>query len=134
MRILKSELKNIKSQEDIVIARQSVRTWAVAIGLNLVDQTKIVTAASEIARNTLNYGKGGTMLLEHLDNGFKKGLRITFEDNGPGIPDLNLALQDHFSTDGGMGLGLGGTKRLVNEFSISSKVGEGTKVAFIRWK
>jgi serine/threonine-protein kinase RsbT len=110
-----------------------VRETAAAIGLSLVDQTKVVTAASELARNTLIYGGGGSMQLERL-NGPRLGVRLTFSDNGPGIPDIQLALRDGFTTGSGLGLGLGGTKRLVNEFEIESKVGQGTKVIITRWK
>jgi serine/threonine-protein kinase RsbT len=111
-----------------------VRRWATDVGLGLVDQTKIVTAASELARNTLSYGGGGTMRLEAVLDGMRKGLRLTFEDRGPGIANLDLALQDGYTTGGGLGLGLGGSRRLVNEFDIKSVVGEGTRVTIARWK
>ncbi|MEH1864449.1 MAG: anti-sigma regulatory factor [Nostoc sp.] len=100
----------------------------------LVDQTKIVTAASELARNTLDYGGGGTVKLETLQEGRQRGLRLTFEDRGPGIPDIDLALKDGFTTGSGLGMGLGGAKRLANEFEIQSAVGEGTRVIIVRWK
>jgi serine/threonine-protein kinase RsbT len=124
----------IRSSEDIVTARQRVRARAVQIGMGLVDQTKIVTAASELARNTLQHGKGGTMRLATVSNGVRGGLRLIFEDRGPGIADIALALKDHHSTGQGLGLGLGGAKRLCDEFQISSRVGEGTTVTVIRWK
>ena len=125
---------NIQSSADVVLVRQSVRQWAVELRFSLVDQTKIVTAASELARNTLDYGGGGTVKLEALQEGIRRGLRLTFEDNGPGIPDLDLALKDGFTTGNGLGLGLSGTKRLVNEFNIVSEVGKGTCVTITKWK
>ena len=134
MTVLRRELLQVWSQHDIVTVRQQVRVWAVAQGLGLVDQTKIVTAASELARNTLEYGGGGTALLEALQDGARKGLRLTFEDRGPGIADLARALTDGYTTGGGMGLGLSGSKRLVNDFDIWSQPGEGTRVTVTRWK
>lgn len=134
MAIMRSEIRNIRSSEDIVLVRQAVREWAVLIGLSLVDQTKIVTAASELARNTLDYGGGGILNLQIVNEGIRMGLKLVFEDQGPGIPDINLALKDGYTTGKGMGLGLGGSKRLVNEFEISSEIGRGTKVSVIRWK
>ncbi|MDZ8261353.1 anti-sigma regulatory factor [Nostoc sp. ChiQUE01b] len=130
----KTETINIQSSTDIVLVRQSVRQLAVEIGFGLVDQTKIVTAASELARNTLDYGGGGTVKLETLEQGRRRGLRLTFEDRGPGIPDIELALRDGFTTGGGLGMGLSGAKRLANEFEIQSVVGEGTQVTIVRWK
>jgi len=124
----------IRSPEDIVTTRQRVRSRAVQLGMSLVDQTKIVTAASELARNTLEHGKGGTMRLVVVNNGMRRGLQLTFEDHGPGIPDVGLAMTDYHSTGQGLGLGLGGAKRLCDEFEISSRVGEGTTVKVIRWK
>lgn len=123
----------VRSSYDVMAVRHEVRAWAVAQGLSLVDQTKIVTAASELARNTLQHGNGGTALLEALQNGTRKGLRLTFEDKGPGIADLTLALRDGYTTAQGLGLGLGGSKRLVNEFDIWSRPGEGTRVTVTRW-
>jgi serine/threonine-protein kinase RsbT len=117
----------------MVAVRRRVREVAGQVGLSLVDQTKLVTAASELARNTLIYGGGGTMQLESL-NGPRLGIRLTFVDNGPGIPDIELALRDGFTTGAGLGLGLGGSKRLVNEFEIQSRAGQGTRVAVTRWK
>ncbi|HET7458402.1 MAG TPA: ATP-binding protein [Gemmatimonadaceae bacterium] len=124
----------VRTASDVVLVRQAVRSWAVAQGLGLVDQTKIVTAASELARNTVDYGGGGTVRLEALQEGARRGLRLTFEDNGPGIADLKLALTDGYTTGGGMGLGLSGSKRLVNEFDLWSEVGRGTRVTVTRWK
>ena len=129
-----SERLDIRSTQDVVRVRQRVRALAIDAGLSLVDQTKIVTAASELARNTLDYGGGGTLLLESLDDGIRKGLRLTFEDQGPGIADISAALRDGFTTGSGMGLGLGGAKRLANEFNIRSAPGEGTCVAITRWR
>jgi len=124
----------LRSSEDIVSARQAVRKKAVALGLGLVDQTKIVTAASELARNTLDYGGGGTVLLETLENGVRSGLRLTFEDQGPGIANIAQALTDGYTSGNGMGLGLGGAKRLSHEFEITSTPGKGTQVSILRWK
>ena len=114
--------------------RQVVREHAVSQGFSLVDQTKIVTAASELARNILNYGGGGEMILQPLIEGLRKGLRLSFIDQGPGIPDIELAMKDGYTTGGGMGLGLGGAKRLSSEFQIESRVGAGTRVTITRWK
>lgn len=132
--VQKHETMDIRSSSDIVLVRQAVRTWAVQLGFSLVDQTKIVTAASELARNTLDYGGGGTVKLEALEAGIRRGLRLTFEDKGPGIPDVALALKDGYTTSGGLGMGLGGSKRLVQEFEIVSRVGEGTRVTITKWK
>ena len=134
MSVFRSETIPVRTQHDIVSVRQTVRAWAIAQGLGLVDQTKIVTAASELARNTVEYGGGGTLLLEALIEGTGKGLRLTFEDQGPGITDLKLALTDGYTTGSGMGLGLSGSKRLVNEFDVWSEVGKGTRVTVTRWK
>jgi len=130
----KIEEMEIQSSADVVLVRQAVRQFAVEVGFGLVDQTKIVTAASELARNTLDYGGGGTVRLETLQDGGRRGLRLTFEDQGPGIPDIEMALRDGFTTGGGLGMGLGGSKRLANEFGIESVVGEGTRVIVVRWK
>lgn len=134
MQTLKHDVMPLRSQADIVGARQAVRRWATELGLSLVDQTKIVTAASELARNTVEYGGGGTLTLEALQEGPRHGLRLVFEDEGPGIPDVQQALRDGFTTGSGMGLGLGGSKRLVNDFHIWSAPGEGTRVTVTRWK
>ena len=123
----------MREVSDIVTVRQQTRQWAGEVGLSLVDQTKIVTAASELARNVVVYGGGGAVRLELLENGVKKGLRLVFADQGPGIPDVERALQDGFTTGGGLGLGLGGARRLVNEFSIDSATGRGTTVTIARW-
>lgn len=130
----KTERIQIKQSDDVVRVRQLTRTFAVEIGLSLVDQTKIITASSELARNTLDYGGGGEVTVELLDVGIRRGVRLTFEDKGPGIPDIEQALKDGFTSGKGMGLGLGGAKRLCNEFTIDSKPGEGTKVSIARWK
>jgi serine/threonine-protein kinase RsbT len=130
----KAERVALNGSEDIVNVRQAVRARAVELGFSLVDQTKLVTAASEIARNTVTYGGGGWAELELLQSGNRKGLQIVFEDQGPGIADIDKALQDGYTTGGGLGLGLGGAKRLVNEFEIASTPGSGTRVALRRWK
>src|SRR5262249_25808467 len=130
----KSERLDIRSSDDVVRVRQLTRTLAIEAGLSLVDQTKIITAASELARNTLDYGGGGFVLAELVEVAGRRGVRLTFEDQGPGIPDIEAALKDGFPSGKGMGLGLGGARRLSNEFSIHSKPGEGTKVAIARWK
>ncbi|MHC5745058.1 MAG: anti-sigma regulatory factor [Nostoc sp.] len=134
MMMQKTETINIQSSTDVVLVRQAVRHLAVEIGFGLVDQTKIITAASELARNTLDYGGGGTVKLETLQEGRRRGLRLTFEDQGPGISDIELALKDGFTTGSGLGMGLGGAKRLANEFEIQSAVGEGTRIIIVRWK
>jgi serine/threonine-protein kinase RsbT len=134
MKSLKRETLPIRTSSDVVVARQKVREWALELKFSIVDQTKIVTAASELARNTLDHGKGGKVILEILDDTPRKGLKLLFEDSGPGIPDLAAALRDGFTTGGGMGLGLGGSKRLVNDFAVESEVGKGTKVTVVRWK
>jgi len=134
MAVVKDETMSIKSSEDVVRVRQVAREWATAQGLSLVDQTKIVTAASELARNTLDHGGGGIVKIEAINSEQRRGLRLTFEDHGPGIPDIELALKDGYTTAGGLGLGLSGAKRLSNEFEIFSRVGEGTRVMIARWK
>jgi serine/threonine-protein kinase RsbT len=134
MAVLRHETRAVRSSEDVVAVRQVVREWATSIGFSLVEQTKIVTAASELARNTLRYGGGGTVRLEALNDDRRRGLRLVFEDSGPGIVDIELALKDGHSTGGGLGLGLGGAKRLANEFDIVSRPGEGTRVTIARWK
>ena len=134
MPVVRSETLELRSASDVVTVRQVVRTWAIDAGFTLVDQTKMVTAASEIARNTVDYGGGGTARLELINDGPRRALRVSFEDHGPGIPDIQRALTDHFTTGTGLGLGLGGARRLVNEFDLSSRVGEGTRVVLTRWK
>ena len=134
MAVLRDDRIALRSVDDIIKARQLVRDGAIGQGLSLVDQTKLVTAASEIARNTLVHGGGGDMRLETLNDGAQRGVRVTFSDQGPGIADIPLAMKDGYSTAGGLGLGLGGTKRLVNEFSIESEPGKGTKVTILRWR
>ena len=133
MFVRKSESYPIQSENDIVLIRHGVRKWAVECRFGLVDQTKFVTAASELARNTLTYGRGGIAKFEALEDGTRRGIRLSFEDHGPGIPDLKLALTDGYTTGGGLGLGLSGAKRLVNEFEIVSEVDKGTTVRITRW-
>ena len=134
MIVEKSETMPVTTSEDVVRVRQKVRAQAVACGFSLVDQTKIVTAASEIARNTVIHGGGGKMDMDTLKHGGRTGLRLVFSDHGPGIADINRALVDGFSTSGGLGLGLSGAKRLSNEFEINSTPGQGTIITLIRWK
>ena len=124
----------IRDSDDVVRVRQAVRVQALAAGLGLVDQTKIVTAASELARNTLDYGGGGVARIETFTDADRRGVRLTFEDHGPGIPDLERALTDGFTTGGGLGLGLSGARRLCNEFELHSVVGVGTRVTIARWR
>ncbi|HKT49677.1 MAG TPA: anti-sigma regulatory factor [Candidatus Angelobacter sp.] len=134
MKSLKRETLPIQNSSDVVLARQKVRQWAQELRFTLVDQTKLVTAASELARNTLDHGKGGHMVIDVVENLSKTGLQLVFEDQGPGIPDIQAALRDGFTTGSGMGLGLGGSKRLVNDFDIQSQSGQGTRVTVVRWK
>ena len=134
MTVERNEAFEVRSANDIVRVRQRVREWAVEAGFSLVDQTKIVTATSELARNTVEHGGGGTARVELLADGIRRGLRLTCEDKGPGIADIQLALKDGFTSRGGLGLGLGGARRLVNEFAIESRPGEGTRVTITRWK
>jgi serine/threonine-protein kinase RsbT len=130
----RSETLQIRSADDIVAVRQMVRKWAVELAFGLVDQTKLVTAASELARNAYSYGGGGTATIEELQDGGRRGLKLTFRDEGPGIVDVEQALRDGYTTGGGMGLGLGGSRRLVHEFDIVSRPGEGTCVTIVRWR
>jgi serine/threonine-protein kinase RsbT len=132
--VLRSETLPLKTQDDVVIARQLVRKYTLEAGLGLVDQTKLVTATSELARNTIIYGGGGNFVVELVLNETKKGVRAIFEDKGPGIPDIELAMKEGYTTGAGLGLGLSGSKRLVNEFEITSKPGEGTRVTVVKWK
>lgn len=133
MTVVSTENVPVMSEPDVVMVRRRVRETAANLGFSLVDQTKVVTAATELARNTLIHGGGGSLEITTL-NGPRLGLRLTFEDHGQGIPDIALALRDGFTTGSGLGLGLGGAKRLVNQFDIDSQVGKGTKVTVVRWK
>lgn len=132
--LIKDESLPVRSDADVVIIRQAVRKWAMELGFGLVDQTKMVTAASELARNMVDYAGGGEVRLEALNSDVRRGLRVTFEDQGPGIADVEMALRDGYTTGGGLGLGLGGAKRLVNEFELHSRRGEGTRIVITRWK
>ena len=134
MQISKTETVEVHGSAEVVRVRHAVRRWAVDLGFTLVEQTKIVTAASELARNMVDYGGGGVLTLEALESDRRRGLRLIFEDHGPGIADIDMAMRDGFTTGGGMGLGLGGAKRLSNEFEIRSAPGQGTRVAITRWK
>lgn len=134
MTVIRSESVDLRTSNDVVRARQLVRTVATELGFSLVEQTKLVTAASELARNTIDHGKGGGMTLELLDEGARRGIRLRFQDKGPGIPDIERALTDGYTSGNGMGLGLGGARRLVSEFEIDTRVGEGTRVTVVRWK
>ena len=133
MDVQKDETLPLRETEDIVRVRQAARAWAVTIGFSLVDQTKIVTATSELARNTIEHGRGGLVRLRWLVNGARKGLRLDFVDTGPGITNLELALRDGYTTGTGLGLGLSGSRRLMNEFEVESEVGKGTRVSVTRW-
>jgi serine/threonine-protein kinase RsbT len=124
----------IRTSDDVVRVRQEVRVRAVKIGLSLVDQTKIITAASELARNALDYGGGGVAIMAIIERNGRRGLQLVFQDQGPGIADIDQALKDGFTSGGGLGLGLGGAKRLANEFDIQSELGKGTRVSIVRWK
>jgi serine/threonine-protein kinase RsbT len=132
--VLGDEVAPIQSSSDIVKIRQLVREWVVKLGFSLVDQTKLVTAASELARNTLDHGGGGQVRVEALNSESRRGVRVTFSDQGPGIEDVEQAMKDGYTTGSGMGLGLGGAKRLVNDFVIDSEPGQGTKVTIVRWR
>lgn len=134
MTVERTELLPVRTSSDIVRVRQLMREWAVQAGFSLVEQTKIVTAASELARNAVEHGGGGTARVELMTDGGRRGLRLTCEDQGPGIADIGLALKDGFTTRDGLGLGLPGARRLVNDFSIDSRPGEGTRVVITRWK
>jgi serine/threonine-protein kinase RsbT len=133
MAVISTETMPVQAEPDVVTVRRRVRDASARLGFSLVDQTKVVTAASELARNTIIYGGGGTLQLQLL-NGPRNGLRLVFEDKGPGIADIELALRDGFTTGSGLGLGLGGAKRLVSDFEIASRPGEGTRVTITRWK
>jgi serine/threonine-protein kinase RsbT len=134
MTVLLNDQRAVQTAEDVVGIRQAVRQRAVELGFNLVDQTKIVTAASELARNTLQYGGGGTVTIEAVEEMGRRGLRLTFADEGPGIVDIELAMKDGYTTGGGLGLGLSGARRLSNEFHIESKPGQGTRITIARWR
>jgi serine/threonine-protein kinase RsbT len=134
MAVVRDEQLSLRSVDEVVRVRQVAREWAISLGFGLVDQTKIVTAASELARNTVIYGGGGLVRLQALNDGSRRGLRLSFEDKGPGIPDLQQALKDGYSSGTGLGLGLGGARRLMSEFEIDSTPGQGTRVAVTRWK
>ena len=130
----KDETMALRTSDDVVRVRQAVRARAVEAGFGIVDQTKLVTAASEIARNTVDYGGGGTLRIEIVREGIRRGVQLTFSDNGPGIADISTAMIDGYTTGGGLGLGLSGAKRLSSEFSIESSPGKGTTVTLARWK
>jgi serine/threonine-protein kinase RsbT len=134
MAVTRTERHELRSEDEVVRIRQLVRKWAGELDFSLVDLTKIVTAASELARNTVVHGGGGTLEIEQLQDGGRRGLRLVFSDRGPGIPDIDLAMRDGYTTGEGLGLGLGGARRLVNEFHIESRPGEGTRVSVTRWK
>ena len=134
MTLVSAESLPLTTSDHIVLVRQAVRQRAVELGFSLVDQTKIVTAASELARNAMMHGGGGRATIESVTDGLRRGLRLTVEDDGPGIADIELAMRDGFSTAGGLGLGLSGAKRLSSEFSIASVPGQGTRVVIMRWK
>ena len=134
MTLVSAETLQLATSDHIVIVRQAVRQRAIDLGFSLVDQTKIVTAASELARNAIQHGGGGRATIESVNDGTRRGLRLTVEDDGPGIRDIEAAMRDGFSTAGGLGLGLSGSKRLANEFSIASTPGKGTRVIITRWK
>jgi len=134
MTVLTSDQRAVQSAEDVVTIRQAVRQRAVELGFNLVDQTKIVTAASELARNTVQHGGGGRVTIEAVEDFGRPGIRLTFQDDGPGIANIDLAMKDGFTTRGGLGLGLGGARRLSSDFSIESAPGKGTRVIITRWR
>ena len=134
MALLKHNEIACRTAADVVGVRQQARSWAGELGFSLVDQTKLVTAASELARNMVDYGGGGMVRIEAHNDDARRGLRLVFEDHGPGIPDLTLAMKDGYTTGNGLGLGLSGAKRLVNDFQIETKVGEGTKITITRWR
>src|SRR3954466_5927207 len=134
MSVVKRDSVPIRTESDVVRARQTVRAWAQEVGFTLVDTTKLVTAASELARNIWDHGGGGDMHLEAHQEGDRRGLRLIFVDQGPGIADIDLAMRDGYTTGKGMGMGLGGSRRLVNEFEIESKPKQGTRIAVTRWR
>jgi serine/threonine-protein kinase RsbT len=132
--VLKTETIPIANSSDVVQVRQRVRVWTLELKFSLVDQTKIVTAASELGRNTLEYGGGGKLEIALVEDGIRRGVRLTFSDQGPGIPDLEQAFKDGFTSGTGLGLGLGGSKRLMHEFDVQTALGAGTTITAIRWK
>ncbi|HYE60739.1 MAG TPA: anti-sigma regulatory factor [Phycisphaerales bacterium] len=134
MDVGKGEVLSVRTPDEVVLIRQAVRKWAIEVGFSIVDQTKVVTAASELARNAVIYAGGGTVTINLVTNAGRKGLRLIFADKGPGIPDISLALKDGYTTGNGLGLGLSGSKRLMNELDIVSKVGEGTTITAFKWK
>ena len=134
MTVLLSDRRAVQSPEDVVAIRQAVRQRAIEIGFNLVEQTKIVTAASELARNTVQHGGGGHVSIDAIEILGRRGIRLTFEDEGPGIADVEQAMKDGFTTAGGLGLGLSGARRLSNDFHIESAPGRGTRVIITRWR
>ena len=134
MLVRRREVLPLRTDHDIVRARQAVRTLTIELGFGLVDTTKIVTASSELGRNTLQHGGGGTLTMEAVEDGFRRGVRLVFEDQGKGIADIARAMQDGFTTGTGMGLGLGGSRRLMHDFDVQSEVGKGTRVTAVRWK
>ena len=134
MNVLKRETQPLKNSSDVVLARQKVRQWAIELHFSLVDQTKLVTAASELARNAVQYAGGGSVTVQPLAEGLRRGLRVVFSDHGPGIADIDLAMRDGYSTGGGLGLGLGGARRLSNDFAIVSSPESGTRVTIVRWR
>lgn len=129
-----AEKQTLQTSQDVVLVRQIVRQKTTDLGFSLIGQTKLVTAASELARNTVEHGRGGHVLIEVIQNGHRPGLRLVFEDSGPGIPDIRQALSDGYTTGTGLGLGLGGSRRLVHEFEIDSRVGQGTRIVIVGWK
>jgi serine/threonine-protein kinase RsbT len=134
MATLQTEKLMVRTSDDIVNVRQTVRKIAIDTGFNLVDQTKIITAASELARNTIIHGGGGILNIQIITNGNRSGVKLIFEDEGPGIADIELALKDGYTSGQGLGMGLGGARRLSNEFEIQSELGKGTRVAITKWK
>jgi serine/threonine-protein kinase RsbT len=134
MLVRRREVMQLRTDQDVVRARQAVRGLSIELGFGLVDITKIVTASSELARNAIQHGGGGTLTMEAVEDGLRRGVRLVFEDQGRGIPDIARALQDGYTTGTGMGLGLGGSRRLMHDFDIQSESGKGTRVTVVRWK
>jgi serine/threonine-protein kinase RsbT len=134
MIVLNKDAMNIQKELDVVLFRNRLKEHAIKIGMSILNQTKLITAASELVRNMLKYAGGGKILMEIISKNNQSGLRVTFEDKGPGIPDIKVAMQDGYSTGRSLGLGLPGAKRLSNEFEIKSEMGKGTTISIIRWK